>query len=171
MILDARPAMEIPAVQDSYPAEFNHCYGCGCLNEHGYQLKSYWSGEHVVASFVPRPYHMAGPGFVYGGLIASLIDCHGTGAAAAFAYRADEREMGSSPVLRYVTAALKVDYLEPTPLGLRLELRASARVLEARKVIVDIELFADGVMTARGEVVAVRIPRTMLESPYSETVG
>jgi acyl-coenzyme A thioesterase PaaI-like protein len=165
MLLDDGTTMTKRAVQDSYPAEFNHCFGCGCLNEHGHQLKSYWSdesGEDVVASFVPKPYHMAGPGFVYGGLIASLVDCHGTGAAAAFSYRAEGREMGSSPVLRYVTASLKVDYLKPTPLGPTLQLRARAREIRKRKVIVDIELFADDILTVRGEVIAVRIPESML---------
>lgn len=154
--------MQGPAVQDSYPEEFNHCFGCGRLNEHGHQLRSYWSGDEVVASFVPRPYHMAGPGFVYGGLIASLIDCHGTGTAAASAYRAEGREMGSAPTLRYVTASLKVDYLRPTPLGPVLELRAHAREVKGRKVVVEIELSAAGVVTARGEVVAVQVPEAML---------
>ncbi len=156
--------MERFAVQDSYPEEFNHCFGCGRLNEHGHHVKSYWSGDDVVASFVPKPYHMAGPGFVYGGLIASLIDCHGTGTAAAFAYRAEGRDMGSSPVLRYVTASLKVDYLKPTPLGPILELLARAREVKGRKVIVDVELSVHGIVTARGEVIAVQVPNTMLQA-------
>ena len=156
--------MEHFAVQDSYPEEFTHCFGCGRLNEHGHHVKSYWSSDDVVASFVPEPYHMAGPGFVYGGLIASLIDCHGTGTAAAFAYRDDGREMGSYPVLRYVTASLKVDYLKPTPLGPILELRARAREVKGRKVIVDVELLANGIVTARGEVIAVQVPKTMLQA-------
>lgn len=157
---DAEPSNA--AVQDFYPEEFNHCFGCGCLNGHGHHLKSYWSGEDVVASFLPQPHHMAGPGFVYGGLIASLIDCHGTATAAASAYRVEGREMGSSPVLRYVTASLRVDYLKPTPLGPHLELRAHAREVKGRKVVVDIELSASGVVTARGEVIAVQVPKSML---------
>ena len=52
-----------------------------------------------------------------GGLLASLIDCHGTGTAAV-TYRAEGREMGSEPQLRFVTGALNVSYyLKPTPLG------------------------------------------------------
>ena len=70
------------AIQDLYPESVSHCYGCGRLNEHGLQIKSYVEGDETVCHFVPRPYHMAVPGYVYGGLIASLIDCHGTGTAA-----------------------------------------------------------------------------------------
>jgi len=106
---------------------------------------------------------MAGPGLVYGGLIASRIDCHGTASAAAFTYRAEGRAMSSLPILRYVTAALKVDYLKPTPLGPNLELRAWPRELKKRKVIVDLDLSADGIVTARGEVIAVQIPESMLK--------
>ncbi|MFN4112256.1 MAG: PaaI family thioesterase, partial [Ignavibacteria bacterium] len=75
------------AVQDFYPDDLSHCYGCGRLNEYGHQLKSYWDGEETIAHFTPKPYHIAVPGYVYGGLIASLIDCHGTGSAALAAYK------------------------------------------------------------------------------------
>jgi hypothetical protein len=69
---------------------------------------SYWDEEETVAIFHPRPYHTAIPGYVYGGLIASLIDCHGTGTASAAAYRKEGREIGADPPLRFVTASLQV---------------------------------------------------------------
>ncbi len=148
------------AIQDIYPEDFSHCYGCGRLNEGGHQLKSRVQGERVVAMFEPEPRQLSVPGFAYGGLIASLIDCHAMATAAAATYRAENREPGSEPALRFVTASLKVDYLKPTPIG-PLELSARAREVGARKVLVDVELAAGGVVTARGEVVAVRIPETM----------
>ena len=83
------------AFQDTYPENVAHCYGCGRLNEHGHQIKTYWDGDETVTRFQPHPEHTAIPGFVYGGLIASLIDCHSTGTAAAAAYRAEQREMDS----------------------------------------------------------------------------
>jgi acyl-coenzyme A thioesterase PaaI-like protein len=85
------------------------------------QIKSYWDGEESVCTFTPRPYHIAIPGYVYGGLIASLIDCHCTGTASAAAYRAAGREMGTEPLFRYVTGTLHVEYVRPTPLGAPLE--------------------------------------------------
>lgn len=149
--------MSEKAFQDYYPDDLSHCYGCGRLNENGLQIKSYWDGEETVAVFQPRPYHTAIPGYVYGGLIASLIDCHGTGTAAAAAYRAAGQEMGTEPAYRYVTAALRVDYLKPTPL-VELETRGSVKEIKGRKVVVELEVRAEGEVCARGEVVAVQMP-------------
>ncbi len=113
--------VEEKSFQDYYPEENSHCYGCGSLNEKGLHIKSYWDGEESVAHLMPKPYHIATPGFVYGGLIASLIDCHGVGTAAAATCRAEGRAMDEEPRLRFVTASLKVDYIHPTPLGVQLE--------------------------------------------------
>jgi acyl-coenzyme A thioesterase PaaI-like protein len=146
------------AFQDYYPDDVAHCYGCGRRNEHGYQIKSYWEGDETVCRFRPRPYHIAIPGFVYGGLIASLIDCHGTGTAAAAAYRAEGRAMDSQPALRFLTASLRVDYLRPTPLGVTLEVRGVVKEVKGRKVVIGATVSADGEVCARGEVVAVRAP-------------
>lgn len=153
-----------PAFQDYYPDELSHCYGCGRLNNQGLQLKSGWEGEESVAFFTPRPYHTAVPGYVYGGLLASLIDCHGTGTAAAAAYRAAGRDMGTDPPFRYVTASLRVDYLRPTPLGPTLEVRGRAKEISRRKVIVEAWIVANGTVCVRGEVVAVQLPEAMLPS-------
>ena len=115
----------------------------------------------MSAPLPPRPEHKAIPGFVYGGLIASVIDCHGTGTAAAASYRHEGREPGSDPPIRFVTGSLHVDYLKPTPLGPPLELRARATEIGARKVVVETELSVNGVLCARGTVVAVRVPESM----------
>ncbi len=130
------------AIQDYYPDDVAHCYGCGRLNEHGHQLKTYWDGDETVAEFMPRPYHTAIPGYVYGGLIASLIDCHGTGTAAAAAARAEGIDLEKESAPRFVTASLKVDYLRPTPLGPVLQLRGTVQELKERKVVVAITLSA-----------------------------
>ena len=154
--------MEPNGVQDYYPEELSYCYGCGRLNEQGHHVKSYWDGEETLARFTPREYHIAVPGYVYGGLIASLIDCHGTGTAALASYRSESRDPGSQPPLRFVTASLQVDYLKPTPLGIELELRGNVIEITTRKVISEIRVLADGVITAKGKVVAVRMPDSML---------
>jgi acyl-coenzyme A thioesterase PaaI-like protein len=157
------------AFQEYYPDQWSHCYGCGRLNDHGLQIKSYWDGDESVCTYLPRPYYIAIPGFVYGGLIASLIDCHGTGTAAAAAYRAEKRPMDSKPAARYVTASLHVDYLKPTPLGETVELRGTVSEIKGRKTIVDISLSAGGEITARGQVVAVRIPDYLFQTPEHTT--
>jgi acyl-coenzyme A thioesterase PaaI-like protein len=149
------------AIQDFYPDDFATCYGCGRLNTHGLHVRSTWDGDETVARFTPRAEHMAMPGFVYGGLLASLIDCHAMGTAAAAAERADGREIGEAPAPRFVTASLRVDYLKPTPLGPELELRARVTLAAERKSVVTVTVSANGAVTVRGDVVAVRIPASM----------
>lgn len=150
------------AFQDYYPDNVAHCYGCGNLNAHGHRIKTYWEKDETVTRFRPEPFHTAIPGYVYGGLIASLIDCHGTGTAAAAMYRAEGRAMDSEPPFRFVTASLQVDFLKPTPLGGELEIRGRVKEIKGRKVIVEAVVYAEGVATARGEIVAVRMPETFL---------
>jgi acyl-coenzyme A thioesterase PaaI-like protein len=154
--------MNQKAFQDYYPDELNHCYGCGRLNEHGLKLKSYWDGEETVAIFTPRPYHIAIPGVVYGGLIASIIDCHSTGTASAAAYQAEGREMGTEPPVRFVTASLHVEYIRPAPLGVPLEVRGKIKEVKGRKVAVSATVSAGGEICAKGEVVAVKMPENMM---------
>ena len=160
--------MSEKAFQDYYPNDLSYCYGCGRLNEHGHQIKSYWDGEETVAFFTPKPYHSAIPGYVYGGLVASLIDCHGTGTASAASYRKEGREMGTSPPLRFVTASLQVDYSRPTPLGVPLEIRGKVEQIKGRRVIVTCTLSAEGELCARGQVVAVQMPEYMVPQAKSQ---
>jgi acyl-coenzyme A thioesterase PaaI-like protein len=152
---------EEKAFQDYYPDHVSLCYGCGRLNEHGLQIKSYWDGDETVCTFQPREYHMAVPGYVYGGLIGSVIDCHSTGTAAAAAYRAEAREMDTEPAFRFVTASLHVDYLRPTPIDKPMELRSQIKEIKGRKVVVTTTLSVEGEVCARGEVVAVQAPENL----------
>ncbi len=149
------------AFQDHYPDDVSHCYGCGRLNEVGHQIKSYWDGDETVCTYQPRPYHTAIPGYVYGGLIASLIDCHSTGTASAAAYRAEGREMGTEPPLRFVTGSLHVNFLKPTPIDAPIHLRSQIKEVKKRKVVVTTELSSNGEVCATGEVVAVQMPESM----------
>lgn len=150
--------MNEQAFQDFYPDTLAQCFGCGRNNPQGHRIRTFWEGDETVTRFRPEPYHTAIPGFVYGGLIASLIDCHCTGTAAAAMYRAEGREPGSEPPFRFVTASLHVDYLKPTPLGGELVIRGRAKEIRGRKVVVEATVHAEGVATARGEVVAVQMP-------------
>lgn len=163
-MMTTRPASR--AVQDFYPDDFAHCFGCGRLNPHGHQIKTRWDGDETVTHFAPQPYHIAVPGFVYGGLIASLMDCHGMATAAAVAERRAGRELGEAPAPRYVTASLKVDYLRPTPLGPELELRGKVKDLGQRKIVVEVMLKVLDEITARGEVVAVPVPEWMMQKRH-----
>lgn len=149
------------ALQDLYPDDFAHCYGCGRLNTHGLHVRTEWQDGEGVARYQPAPFHIALPGFVYGGLIASLADCHAIATAAGASMLAAGEVPGRDPTPRFVTASLKIDFLRPTPVGVELLLRSRPVEVGERKVLVELNVYADAVECARAQVVAVRAPSTM----------
>jgi acyl-coenzyme A thioesterase PaaI-like protein len=142
------------AIQDQYADENAHCFGCGRLNPQGFQLKSHWDGEETVCRFTPEAKYSGGyPGYLYGGLIASLIDCHGAATAAAAKARLD-----GGPLNRFVTASLQVDFRKPTPIDTELEIRGRVIDLAGRKAIVELWVMAEGEIRAQGRMVLVQLP-------------
>lgn len=154
-------SMTDAAIQDLYPEDVAHCYGCGRLNPEGLHVRTLWEGGEGVARFTPLPHHVAVPGIVYGGLLASLVDCHAIGTAAAAFMESAGRVPGRDPSPRFVTASLRVEFLKPTPVGEELVLRARPAEMGERKVRVTAEIEAAGDVTVRGEVLAVRMPGSM----------
>ncbi|MGY0694411.1 PaaI family thioesterase [Virgibacillus sp. FSP13] len=152
------------AVQDEYPEDFSWCYGCGRLNDDGYHFRTGWDGENTVTIYTPRPEHTALPGFVYGGLIASIIDCHGTGSASLALHRKNGHEPGDGvEPPRFVTGSLHVDFIKPTPHDTPLKAVGTIEEVHPKKWKVHTEVFANGKVCAKGEVVAVVMPSTFLE--------
>jgi len=149
------------AFQDDYPDELAQCFGCGRLNPEGHHLRSFWDGEESIARFTPKPFHLAVPGFVNGGILASLVDCHATGTASAAVARAAGPARATTPARRFVTASLRVDYLRPTPLGPELVIRGRVGSISGRKVVVEVTIATQEEVTVRGTVVCVEIPDSM----------
>ncbi|PPE72065.1 thioesterase [Solimonas fluminis] len=147
------------AIQDYYAPEMSHCFGCGTRNAQGYRLKSHFHGSHAEALFtIDRQYSGGFPDYAYGGIVASLLDCHGIAAAAAFFHQAQGKTLeGGEPLPRFVTGSLKVDYKRPTPLGVELRLRGSLRSIEGRRVTVELALLDGAEVCATGELLAVQL--------------
>ena len=126
------------------------CFGCGPANPRGLRLESFVEEDGtVVARFDPWPEHDNGLGFLNGGIIATLLDCHGGAAAFDHADRAGWRPSAGSP-FPYVTAGLDVRYRRPAPLADTCELRARVTSAEPDEVTVDAELWWDGTVRATG---------------------
>lgn len=146
------------AIQDLYQGDFAVCYGCGKNNPEGYQLKTYLEGDETVTRFRPDAKYTAIPGSVYGGLVASVMDCHGTGSAAIFVCLAEDISMeGESIPVRCVTASLTVNFKAPTPIATELEARGKLKKIEGRKVWVELTLSANGQVCCTGEILAIRL--------------
>ncbi|KGR84469.1 PaaI family thioesterase [Lysinibacillus odysseyi] len=153
------------AIQDIYPDDFAWCYGCGRLNKDGHQLRTGWEGDNTVTFFTPDPKYMGIPGFIYGGLIASLIDCHGSGSAALALHRKNGNEIGDGSVPpRFVTASLNVEFLKPTPQHVLLKAIGTVEEIHPKKWKVETEIYAQDTLCARGTVVLVVMPSTFLKN-------
>lgn len=151
----------------------NFCFGCGPDNPDGLQIKSYWAadleGQVSVCWYRPRPEQAAGPRHVLnGGIVATLIDCHSICTAAAHAYWAEERSIGSEPGLWYVTGALEIKYLRPTPLTSSVELRATIKRAQDKRTEVECALATDGKERATATVTAIRVPLDWLGRQQEE---
>jgi Thioesterase superfamily. len=152
------------AVQDYYGDDMAWCYGCGRKNKAGHHFRTGWLGEKTVTYCEPKKEWMAVPGFVYGGFIASFIDCHSTGTASLFHQRKNGNMPGDgTEPPRFVTASLKVDFLKPTPQHTLLKAVGWAEEVHPKKWKVFSEMYAGDQLCARGEVVAVLMPETFLE--------
>lgn len=150
----------VKSIQENYLPGFAHCYGCGPANGHGHHLKSYLEDGQTAARFTPGLQYTGGfPDKVYGGLLASLLDCHGAATAAAFACKLRGHEIGPGlGGLRFVTASLKVDFKRPTPLHKELTVHGRLVSLEGRKAVVALTLSADGLVCVTGEMLAIELP-------------
>jgi acyl-coenzyme A thioesterase PaaI-like protein len=119
------------------------CFGCGPGNERGLQLRSYPRQDVVVAGFTPWPEHNNGLGFLNGGIIATVLDCH---SAAAVVHEAAGRGWPTLPgvPLPYVTAGLDLRYLRPSPLTQTVTLVAEITEASEAQIGTLVRLIWDG---------------------------
>jgi acyl-coenzyme A thioesterase PaaI-like protein len=127
------------------------CFGCGLANPKGLHLRSYAQDDVVVATFMPWPEHDNGLGYLNGGIIATLLDCH-TGAAALDEADRHGWEAFPGAAIAFVTAGIDLRYLRPAPLDEPVELRAVITASDESVITVDAQLVWEG--KARAEATA-----------------
>lgn len=118
------------------------CFGCGPANDRGLRLRSHPGDDGVTATFTPWPEHDNGLGYLNGGIISTLLDCH---SAAAVMHEAERRGLTApGGGLAYVTAGLDVRYLRPAPLTEPVWLLAVVTGAGESEMTVDVQLHWDG---------------------------
>lgn len=149
------------AFQDLYAEDFSHCFGCGRNNQHGHHLKSYWNDEmnETIAKIMPSKVYTGGvPDHLYGGMIASLLDCHGAASAAAFKSKAlDIPFDGSVYLTRCVTGSLLVNFIKPTPIESEILIQGTLISIEGRKIKVGLSLTVNDDICATAEMLAIEL--------------
>jgi acyl-coenzyme A thioesterase PaaI-like protein len=145
--------MPEPSLQECF-APLSRCFGCGPANDRGLRLRSFVQGDTIVATWRPGDQHQAFPGMLNGGIIGTLLDCHGNWTAAWHLMNLNRLERP----LCTVTADYAVTLLRPTPLEGPVELTARVSAATAERATVEASLLAAGKLraTCRGTFVAVR---------------
>ena len=134
------------SVQDKY-APNSICFGCGPANKKGLQIKSFKTEKGLQMEFETKIEHQAFPGIINGGIISTLLDCHGNWAATMALMEQNEDE--NPPCT--VTATFSLKLRRPTPLDSKLEITATVNELSEDRANVEMTLEANGKICATGE--------------------
>ncbi|KAB1854569.1 PaaI family thioesterase [Acinetobacter tandoii] len=149
------------AFQDLYAEDFSHCFGCGRNNKYGHHLKSYWNDgmNKTIAKITPSNVYTGGvPDHLYGGMIASLLDCHGAASAAAFKSKSLHIPFdGSVYLARCVTGSLLVNFIKPTPIESEILIQGKLISIEGRKIKVGLLLIVNNEICATAEMLAIEL--------------
>ena len=123
------------------------CFGCGHANPRGFHLRSFKGEGDVVGAFRPWPEHDNGFGFLNGGIITTVLDCHTAAAVLLESHERGMRDPDGAPAI-FLTAGFEVRFLRPTPRDG--EVTLAARLVEAGHdaMTCDAELSADGKVRA-----------------------
>ena len=131
-----------PSIQERLVPDLT-CFGCGPANPRGLQLRSFPGGDGATAEFLPWPEHDNGLGYLNGGIIATLLDCHSAAAVTLEADRQGWPPLAGVP-LSYVTAGIELRYLRPSPLREPVTLHARITSATEPEMTAEVELHWDG---------------------------
>ena len=134
------------SVQESH-APNSICFGCGPANEKGLKIRSHPIENGLEMWFEPCEEHQAFPGMLNGGIIGTLLDCHGNWTAAMAIMT--ERGEDSAPCT--VTAKYTVKLRRPTPFGVPLHITSQVDSIDGDRANISMEMTADGEVCASGE--------------------
>jgi len=133
------------SVQRQY-APSSICFGCGPANEKGLKIDSYRTNKGLELKFLPNEEHQAFPGMINGGIIGSLMDCHGNWAAAIALM--DLNGLDEPPCT--VTANYSISLRRPTPSETELHILAEIEDIQEDRAKVKMTLTANEKVCATG---------------------
>jgi uncharacterized protein (TIGR00369 family) len=126
----------------------NHCFGCGQANPVGLKLEFSKSAEgSVVSNAVISDNYEGPPGYLHGGIIATLLD-----EAMSKANRAQG--------VTAMTRQMQVEYLRPVPSGAAIRIQGHVTRSEGRKHWTEAQIQnAEGTILAQasGLFIAIRV--------------
>jgi uncharacterized protein (TIGR00369 family) len=130
----------------------HNCFGCGQDNESGLRLEFSVDAQHQVHCTARIPERFQGPpGYVHGGIIATLLDEAMSKANRQFGVVAMTRQM-------------EVEYLKPVPVDTPIKITGRHLRVSGRKHHCEAEITSeDGTVLAQGRALFVAIDPAMLK--------
>ena len=122
------------------------CFGCGPANKEGLQINSFRIENGLSMEFLPEPHHQAFPGMINGGIIGTLLDCHGNWTAAVAIM--DAQGLAAPPCTG--TASYTVKLRRPTPKDVVLKVTSQIKELGEDRAEIELLLEANGKVCATG---------------------
>ena len=123
------------------------CFGCGPANADGLRIESYRIDNGLVMEYLPNDSHQAFPGMINGGIIGTLLDCHGNWVAAIALM---DEEGGENPPCT-VTASYSINLRRPTPANSKLNIKGKVIEIKGKMVKVELEMKVEEKICATGE--------------------
>ena len=131
-----------------------------------HQIKTFWDGRRPSPASKPKPEHTAMPGFVTAGCWPRL-------STAMARVRPQRQCIARKQIHGQSTAVPLCHRITAGDLSQAYTARPRARNSRAgernkgRKVVVDVTVFADGLATAKGEIIALQMPDTFIAAATS----
>jgi len=150
--------MSGPSLQELWSSnDYSSCFGCGPENLHGLRIQSFWDGKEGVCRWRAEPHHKGINGFLNGGIIATLIDCHSFWTGLAALCQQEGTPLGKGEPRKMLTGAMTIKYLHPISVDAEIELRAHLSTIGKRSRVVACSLTVAGKECAHGEVTLVLV--------------
>jgi uncharacterized protein (TIGR00369 family) len=143
------------------PNPANGCFGCGGANERGMQLtfEQDEAARRIRGVFRIAPEFQGGPGFVHGGIVATLLD---EVMAKVSRFEKDYA----------VTGSLDIEYLKPVPIGEELHVEGWETRRDGRIRMREGEVRnSSGVLLARGTGKFVEVDPEKFRASVKERAG
>lgn len=132
-----------------YHGAQNHCFGCGLANPAGLRLEFSIAHDHtVICNAVISDNYEGPPGYLHGGIIATLLDEAMSKANRAHGVTAMTRQM-------------QVEYLKPVPSNSPVRIEGRVNRSEGRKHWTTAQILnSDGTVLAHASAlfIAIRVP-------------
>ncbi len=150
------------AIQDYYPEKLAKCFGCGRTNTDGLHHKTYWDGNEGTCHFIPQKHHTGYPGVLYGGLVASLIECNSVAVSIAATCEAEGINMEKPVKLLFFTIVRSnIKFHSAVPINSEITIKTKVDSMNKKFVKIKVSIYSDNKLCTTAETTTMRMEQAL----------